>query len=99
MRKCFLKKALASILSSAMIVSAVPQADLATISAAKKNVGLNTTFKTLKVGKSYKLKLKNNSINWKIQKISTTNKKNLYRLQKEVDIRFIKRQKCRTGYN
>jgi len=75
MRKCFLKKALASILSSAMIVSAVPQADLATISAAKKNVGLNTTFKTLKVGKSYKLKLKNNSINWKIQKISTTNKK------------------------
>ena len=75
MRKCFLKKALASILSSAMIVSAVPQADLATISAAKKNVGLNTTFKTLKVGKSYKLKLKNNSINWKIQKVSTTNKK------------------------
>lgn len=75
MKKCFLKKVLASILSSAMIASAVPQTNLATISAAKKNVGLNTTFKTLKVGKSYKLKLKNNSINWKIQKVSTTNKR------------------------
>lgn len=75
MKKRFLKKAFAAILSTAMIISVVPQTNLATVSAAKKNVGLNTTFKTLKVGKSYKLKLKNNSINWKIQKVSTSNKK------------------------
>ena len=75
MKKIYFKKVLAGILSSAMIVSAVPQTNLAIVSAAKKNVGLNTTFKTLKVGKSYKLKLKNNSINWKIQKVTTSNKK------------------------
>lgn len=75
MKKCFLKKALAGILSTAMIISVVSQTNLATVSAAKKNVRLNTTFKTLKVGKSYKLKLKNNTIKWKIKKVSTSDKK------------------------
>lgn len=75
MKKCFFKKALVGILSTAMIISVVSQTNLATVSAAKKNVGLNTTFKTLKVGKSYKLKLKNNTINWKIKRVSTSNKK------------------------
>lgn len=75
MKNNIIKKALAVILSSAVVITTLPQENLITTSAAKKNVSLNTTFKTLKIGKSYKLKLKNNTINWKIKKVTTSNKK------------------------
>ena len=75
MKNNIIKKALAVILSSAVVITTLPQENLITASAAKKNVSLNTTFKTLKIGKSYKLKLKNNTINWKIKKVTTSNKK------------------------
>lgn len=74
MKNVIAKKALAIIISSSLMLTALPHEDLITASAAKKNVGLNTTFKTLKIGNNYKLKLKNNTINWKIKKVTTSDK-------------------------
>ncbi len=75
MKRKFMKKALAVVLSTAMAFSLSSAAEMKTASAAKKFVGLNTTFKTLKVGqKDYKLKLVNNTAKWKINKVSTTDK-------------------------
>lgn len=46
------------------------------VCAAGQNVGLNTSFKTLRAGQTgYKLKLKNNRLNWKIKKAVSSNKK------------------------
>ena len=68
MKQKFVKKALAVVLSTAMTFSLSSAAHMQTASAAKKFVGLNTTFKTLKVGQSnYKLKLTNNTIGWKVK--------------------------------
>lgn len=76
MKQKFMKKALAVALSTAMVFSASSVAGMQSASAAAKFVGLNTTFKTLKVGqKDYKLRLVNNTQNWKIKKVSTSNKK------------------------
>ncbi|MDE7310880.1 MAG: Ig-like domain-containing protein [Eubacterium sp.] len=75
MKQKFMKKALAVALSTAMVFSASSVSGMQSASAAAKFVGLNTTFKTLKVGqKDYKLKLVNNTQNWKINKVSTSNK-------------------------
>ncbi len=74
MKKRYLKKALAAVLSAAMILTSSASANPA--AAAKKNVSLNTSFKTLKEGqKDYKLKLVNNTAGWKIKKVSTSDKK------------------------
>jgi hypothetical protein len=76
MKQKFMKKALAVALSTAMVFSASSVAGMQSASAAAKFVGLNTTFKTLKVGqKDYKLRLVNNTQNWKIKKVATSNKK------------------------
>lgn len=76
MKKRFMKKALAAVLSAAMAFSMSPAAGTQTASAAPKFVRLNTTFKTLKTGqKDYKLRLVNNTMNWKITKVTTSNKK------------------------
>ncbi len=75
MKQKFVKKALAVVLSTAMTFSLSSAAHMQTASAAKKFVGLNTTFKTLKVGQSnYKLKLTNNTIGWKVTKAVSTDK-------------------------
>ena len=77
MKKGILKKAVAMTLSAAMACSMPAAATPATVSAAaNKYVSLNTTFKTLKVGqKDYRLRLKNNTVGWKIKKVTTTDKK------------------------
>lgn len=76
MRTRYLKKAAAAVLSAAMIFSSFAASSPEAVMAANKNVSLNTSFKTLKVGqKNYKLKLVNNTAGWKIKKVSTSNKK------------------------
>lgn len=74
MKKKFMKKAFAVVLSTAMTFSLSSTVQLQTASAAKKFVSLNTSFKTLKVGQTYKLRLVNNTSNWTIKKVATTNK-------------------------
>lgn len=74
MKKNLIKKVFAVSLSIAMACSFLPTANPVTASAAAPYVSLKTTFKTLKVGQTYKMTLKNNTINWKIRKVETTNK-------------------------
>lgn len=73
MKQTFMKKALAVVLSTAMTFS-LSSMQIQTASAAKKFVSLNTTFKTLKVGQKYSLKLKNNTSKWKVKKAVSTDK-------------------------
>lgn len=76
MKKKFITKALAAALSASMAFSMSSAVPMTAASAAAKVVRLNTTYKTLKVGqKDYKLRLVNNTLNWKIKKASTTDKK------------------------
>lgn len=74
MKKSFMTRVLAVSLSAAMAFSMSSASNLMTASAAS-TVNLHTTFKTLKVNQTYKMVLKNNTLNWKITKVSTTNKK------------------------
>lgn len=74
MKKNLIKKVFAVSLSIAMACSFLPTANPVTASAAAPFVTLKTTFKTLKVGQKYQMTLKNNTINWKIRKVETTNK-------------------------
>ena len=74
MKKNLIKKVFAVSLSIAMACSFLPTANPVTASAAAPFVSLKTTFKTLKVGQKYEMTLKNNTINWKIRKVETTNK-------------------------
>ncbi len=74
MKKSFMTRVLAVSLSAAMAFSMSSASNLVTASAAS-TVNLKTTFKTLKVGQTYKLTLKKNTLNWKITKVQTTNKK------------------------
>lgn len=75
MKRVFFRKALAVILASAVTVSVAPQRNLTTALSARRYVSLNTTFKTLKTGqKGYKLYLKNNTADWKIRKVTTSDK-------------------------
>ena len=70
-----LKKILAAALAGVMACSVPASENLTAHAAAKKYVSLNTSFKTLKTGQSgYQLKLKNNTIGWKIQKASNRQK-------------------------
>lgn len=75
MSKKYGKKAIAIILSLAMVISLFTVSDLKVASAATKSVGLKTTSKTLSVGKSFKLKLKNNTLGWKVKKAVSNNSK------------------------
>ena len=76
MKKKFITKALAAALSASMAFSMSSAVPMTAASAAAKVVRLNTTYKTLRVGqKDYKLRLVSNTLNWKIKKASTTNKK------------------------
>lgn len=74
MKKNLIKKVFAVSLSIAMACSFLPAANPVTASAAAPFVSLKTNFKTLKVNQSYTMKLKNNTINWKIKKVETTDK-------------------------
>lgn len=75
MKRVFFKKALAVILASAVTVSVTPQSNVTTALSARRYVSLNTTFKTLKTGqKGYKLYLKNNTSDWKIRQVTTSDK-------------------------
>lgn len=74
MKKSFMTRVLAVSLSTAMAFSVSSASNLVTASAAS-TVNLKTTFKTLKVGQKYKLTLKKNTLNWKITKVTTSNKK------------------------
>ena len=74
MKKSFMTRVLAVSLSAAMAFSMSSASNLMTASAAS-TVNLKTTFKTLKVNQTYKMTLKNNTLNWKITKVTTSNKK------------------------
>ena len=74
MKKSFMTRVLAVSLSAAMAFSVSSASNLMTASAAS-TVNLKTTFKTLKVNQTYKMTLKKNTLNWKITKVTTTNKK------------------------
>ncbi len=74
MKKSFMTRVLAVSLSAAMAFSMSSASNLMTASAAS-TVNLKTTFKTLKVNQKYKMTLKNNTLNWKITKVQTSNKK------------------------
>ena len=74
MKKNLIKKVFAVSLSIAMACSLIPAANPVTASAAAPYVSLKTTFKTLKVGQKYKMTLKNNTINWNIIKVETSDK-------------------------
>ncbi len=74
MKKSFMTRVLAVSLSAAMAFSMSSASNLMTASAAS-TVNLKTTFKTLKVNQTYKLTLKNNTLGWKITKVTTSNKK------------------------
>ena len=74
MKKSFMTRVLAVSLSAAMAFSVSSASNLMTASAAS-TVNLKTTFKTLKVNQTYKMTLKNNTLNWKITKVQTTDKK------------------------
>ena len=74
MKKSFMTRVLAVSLSAAMAFSMSSASNLMTASAAS-TVNLKTTFKTLKVNQKYQLKLTNNTLNWKITKVTTSNKK------------------------
>lgn len=65
------KKALAVSLSIAMTVSFLPADRVEAAVASKQYVSMRTTFKTLQVGQTNRMTLKNNTAGWKIQKIST----------------------------
>lgn len=65
------KKALAVSLSIAMTVSFLPADRVEAAAASKQYVSMRTTFKTLQVGQTNRMTLKNNTAGWKIQKIST----------------------------
>lgn len=73
MKKSFMTRVLAVSLSTAMAFSLSPVSNLTTASAAS-TVQISTTFKTVKVGQSATLKLKNNTLDWKISKVKTTDK-------------------------
>lgn len=68
MRDRFIKKIAASVLSAAIAVSVLPYAGIMDVSAKAPFVKLHTTFKTLTTGQTYKLKLKNNTLGWKVAK-------------------------------
>lgn len=74
MKKNLIKKVFAVSLSIAMACSLLPASKPVTASAAAPYVSLKTTFKTLKINQNYKMTLKNNSLNWKIKKVGTTDK-------------------------
>lgn len=69
MKKKFIKKVAAATLSAAVVLSMLPLSGLMDVSAKAPFVRLNTTFKTLTVGQAYKLKLKNNTLGWKVTKV------------------------------
>lgn len=73
MKKSFMTRVLAVSLSAAMAFSMSSASNLMTASAAS-TVNLKTTFKTLKVNQTYQLTLKNNTLGWKITKVTTSNK-------------------------
>ncbi len=75
MKKSFMTRVLAVTLSTAMAFSVSSAGNLMTASAATKPfVSLKTKFKTLTVGQKYKMTLKNNSIKWRIQKATSSDK-------------------------
>ncbi len=75
MKKSFMTRVLAVTLSTAMAFSVSSASNLVTASAAAKPfVSLKTKFKTLSVGQKYKMTLKNNSIKWRIQSATSSDK-------------------------
>lgn len=66
MKYKFMRKAAAAMLSAVMAVSVLPYAGRMDVSAKASFVKLHTAFKTLTVGQTYKLKLKNNALGWKV---------------------------------
>lgn len=73
MKNKFMKKAAAVTLSAAVALSMLPLSGLTDVAAKSSFVKLNTTFKTLTVGQTYKLKLKNNTLGWKVTKVVSKN--------------------------
>lgn len=70
-RRQLYQKALAVSLSAAIAISLLPSNIIPAAAAAKPYVSMRTTFKTLQVGQKNRMTLKNNTVGWKIQKIST----------------------------
>ncbi len=70
-KKGGMKKVMAAVLAAAVAVSVFPAGRLTTVKAAKPYVSLRTSFKTLNIGQTNRMTLKNNTLGWKIKKVST----------------------------
>lgn len=70
-KKSCVKRILAASLAVLMACPALPAIRTEAAKAAKPYVSLRTTFKTLKVGQTNKMTLKNNTIGWKVKKVAT----------------------------
>lgn len=70
-KKGGMKKVMAAVLAATVAVSVFPAGRLTTVKAAKPYVSLRTSFKTLNIGQTNRMTLKNNTLGWKIKKVST----------------------------
>ncbi len=86
MKKNLITKVLAVSLSFAMACSAaVTKPITASAAAGGPYVSAWTSFKTLKVKQTYWLKLKNNTINWKVKRVTTSDKTTVMVYNKTTD--------------
>ncbi len=70
-KKGCVKKTAAIMLAAAVAASVFPAARPLPVKAAEPYVSLRTSFKTLKTGQANRMTLKNNTLGWKIKKVST----------------------------
>lgn len=74
MKKSCVKRILAASLAVLMACPALPAIRPEAAKAKAPYVSLRTTFKTLKVGQTNKMTLKNNTIGWKVKKVATNDR-------------------------
>ncbi len=73
-KKSCVKRILAASLAVLMACPALPAIRPEAAKAKAPYVSLRTSFKTLKVGQTNKMTLKNNTIGWKVTKVATSDR-------------------------
>ena len=96
MKYKLMKKAAAAMLSAAMAVSVLPYAGRMDVSAKASFVKLHTAFKTLTVGQTYKLKLKNNALGWKVTKAASKDSNVCKAVNKKTYVKLAAKSEGRT---
>ena len=96
MKYKLMKKAAADMLSAAMAVSVLPYAGRMDVSAKASFVKLHTAFKTLTVGQTYKLKLKNNALGWKVTKAASKDSNVCKAVNKKTYVKLAAKSEGRT---